>query len=506
MKSLVNYALTYAQLNFKVFPMKVNSKNEQVLKSWDKEATNDIKQIIQWFTNKDYNIGIKTGEGLIVIDVDNINGQNGNQSILPYLNKFPKTRIVKTSNNRFHLYYYVDREIKSKTHLYDGINISGDGSYVIAPPSMIDDKAYIVYEDRPIAKANEMVYDFLNIKPTENNYDDYKITWKSALSMSCAELMESQDIISKFLPIGVTLMAAPAKMGKTFLNMQLANTVACGGDFLGHQCKKSSVYYLAFEDPEHNQIERLKNSSFKIAQGYDIEICPPYQNSFDLEKKILNYLHFNSNLGVVIIDTFEKIRPHSDRTYTVEYKEVTKYHELGLKYDIAIILVMHTIKNTNDVNVFANISGSAGTLAAVDGLMVMLRNRYNEKIKMLYLDGKGIPANTIYLKQDDNMSFYKIEMKDDTKDIDPDLQFIIRYVIENDKYTGSCEKLGVYAKVNNCNGKHIRTLLDNNEDILKSFFISYEVLQRTSKSRQVKLVYYGDECYGNDANDEMTNK
>lgn len=506
MKSLMNYALTYAQLNFKVFPMKVNSKNEQVLESWKEEATNDTKQITQWFTNKDYNIGIKTGDGLIVIDVDSLNRKNGNQSILPYLNKFPKTRVVKTPDDRFHLYYYVDREINSKAHLHDGINISGDGSYVIAPPSMIDDKAYIVHEDRPIAKANEAVYDFLNIKPAEKTSNNFKITWKSALSMSHAELMESQDIISELLPIGVTLMAAPAKMGKTFLNMQLANTVACGGDFLGHQCKKSSVYYLAFEDPEHNQIERLKNSSFKIAQGYDIEICPPYQNSFDLEKKILNYLHFNSSLGVVIIDTFEKIRPHADRTYTVEYKEVTKYHELGLKYGIAIILVMHTIKNTNDVNVFTNISGSAGTLAAADGLMVMLKNRYNEKIKVLHLDGKGIPADTIYLKQDDNMSFYKIDMKDDTKDIDPDLQLIIRYVIENDKYSGACEKLAVGAGVTNCNGKHIRSLLDKHKTILEMYFIRYTVPPRTSFSRKIELVFYGEDRFDNDANDEMTKK
>ena len=63
---------------------------------------------------------------------------------------------------------------------------------------------------------------------------------------------------------------------------------------------------------------------------------------------------------------------NNDRTYTIEYKEVTYYHELGLKYGIAIILVMHTIKNINYSNTFANISGSTGTLAAADGLMMLL--------------------------------------------------------------------------------------------------------------------------------------
>ena len=34
-------ALMYAQYHFKVFPLKVNSKSGQVLKSWKEEATTD---------------------------------------------------------------------------------------------------------------------------------------------------------------------------------------------------------------------------------------------------------------------------------------------------------------------------------------------------------------------------------------------------------------------------------------------------------------------------------
>ena len=365
MESLLNYALTYAQVNCKVFPLKVNSKDGQTLTSLKEKATTDKKQITKWFTNTDYNVGVSTGEGMIVIEVDA--QKNGKEIVEHYIKQFPITLTVRTPNGGWHFYYQVDKEIDTQFNLYEGINVYSNGSYILGAGSQLENGNYYISMNKPIAKANEFIHEFL-----KGAINDFQVTWKSALEMSQLPQQENTDIIKKLLPVGVTLLGAPSKMGKTFLCMQLANAAAEGTEFLGYTCQKKNVYYIALEDPENNQIERLKKASFDIACGYDIEITPAYQVGFDLEQKIINYLHFNPNLGVVIIDTFEKIRMNNDRTYTIEYKEVTYYHELGLKY--AIILVMHTIKNINYSNTFANISGSAGTLAAADGLMMLLRN------------------------------------------------------------------------------------------------------------------------------------
>ncbi|WP_308698437.1 bifunctional DNA primase/polymerase [uncultured Thomasclavelia sp.] len=577
MSSLQSEALIYAQNNFKIFPLKVNSKSEQVLKSWKEEATNDINQVTKWWlTNTQYNIGLKTGSGLIVIDIDCKNGKNGLEQIKPFLADFPKTRIAKTCHGGYHFYYKVDREVRNYVNLLDGVDVRGDGGYVLAPPSIVDDKSYTWVNDLQIANANDAVYKLLerdklqvvnhlpsatviqqgvrnetlfrlgcmmqakgmndeSIKASleienmkrcnpplskkelasiiksitthydkpESNDEEYKVTWVSALEMSKQSITESPDIIENLLPIGVTLISAPSKMGKTFLCMQMANAIAKGDSFLGYQCKKKNAYYIALEDPKDNQIRRLKNSGSKISQGYDIEFCEPYQVSFNLEKKILNYLHFNPELGVVIVDTFEKIRDCNERTYSIEYKEVTHYHELAMKYGISIILVMHTIKNINYTNIFANISGSAGTLAAADGLMVLIRNQMDSDIKELHLDGKGIPADIIKMKQNNNMTYQKVDTTDDLQ-IEPDLLGIIHYIIIKRKYEGACERLGVEAGIKNCNGKHIRCLLDNNKDILKSYFIRYSMLRRTSHSRKILLEFYGEDSVIDDANDEMT--
>ena len=339
-------------------------------------------------------------------------------------------------------------------------------------------------------------------KPITNFEVQHQVTWKSAVQMSLSAPQESTDIIQGLLPIGVTLFAAPAKMGKTFMCMQMANAIAKGEKFLGNQCMKKNVYYLAFEDTENNQITRLQKSSYDIAEGYDIEYCRAYQTGFDLEQEIINYLYYNPNFGVVIIDTFEKIRTNSDRTYSIEYKEVTYYHELALKYHIAIVLVMHTVKKIDYNNVFANIGGSAGVLAAADGIIVMLRNQINKNIKMLHLTGKGIPTDVLHTKQDETMTFYKIEIEEDVEIIDSELSKIIHHIIENRRYVGACEKLAVEAGIENCKGRHIRSLLDNNKEILKAYFIRYSVSQRTCHSRKIELVFYGEDELDSDENDE----
>lgn len=161
MKSLLNEALFYAHLNFKVFPLKVNSKSGQVLKSWLKEATTDVKTIQNWFSNTDYNVGVRTGNGLVVIDADNKNGKNGKKSIQSYLQKFPKTLVVITPNNGWHLYYHVDREISNVVDIYDGIDLRGEHGYVVGAGSKTENGTYTIGSDYPIAQANEAVYEFI---------------------------------------------------------------------------------------------------------------------------------------------------------------------------------------------------------------------------------------------------------------------------------------------------------------------------------------------------------
>lgn len=166
--SLKESAIQYAKAGLRVFPLAPNSKGKQVLKSWKSEATTDLEQISAWWNkNPNYNIGIATGNGLLVIDIDVKKGAKGLESLKKYGDNLPITAKVKTPSGGYHLYYSVDCDFKNRVNIYPGIDIRSDNGYIVASPSRIDGQYYEWVNNEPIAVADQEVYKFLNGPDTE---------------------------------------------------------------------------------------------------------------------------------------------------------------------------------------------------------------------------------------------------------------------------------------------------------------------------------------------------
>ena len=99
-----------------------------------KDASNDIEQVkALWNGRQGLNCGIATGQksGVFVIDIDSKEGYENLKSIC----KVPKTFTVKTAKG-YHLYFkYPGEEVITKTKILDGVDVRGDGGYVVAPLS-----------------------------------------------------------------------------------------------------------------------------------------------------------------------------------------------------------------------------------------------------------------------------------------------------------------------------------------------------------------------------------
>ncbi len=136
----LNSALFLAEEGFKVFPLRKNDK-QPAISNWQKLATEEHSKIKEWFESKDLNIGILTGEGLIVLDLDIKNGKDGVKSLENWeaINGIlPETRASKTAGGGLHLYYRISEEIRNKANIYEGVDVRGDGGYVVAPGSDIN--------------------------------------------------------------------------------------------------------------------------------------------------------------------------------------------------------------------------------------------------------------------------------------------------------------------------------------------------------------------------------
>ena len=63
-------------------------------------------------------------------------------------------------------------------------------------------------------------------------------------------------IVDRLLPIGLNLLCGSSKIGKSWLALYLAISVAKDNTFLGFNTNKSSVLYYALEDTKNRLYER----------------------------------------------------------------------------------------------------------------------------------------------------------------------------------------------------------------------------------------------------------
>lgn len=138
---LMRAALSYARRGVPVFPCKPGGKTP-LTPNGHLAATTDEQQIRRWWTSwPAANIGIPTGErsGLLVIDVDPRHGGDTSLAVLEAEHgQIPHTTTVRTGSGGMHVYlrYPPGSNIRNSAgKLGSGLDVRGEGGYVIAPQS-----------------------------------------------------------------------------------------------------------------------------------------------------------------------------------------------------------------------------------------------------------------------------------------------------------------------------------------------------------------------------------
>jgi P4 family phage/plasmid primase-like protien len=114
------------------------------------DATTDEASVRQWAAKwPNANLAIPTGErsGLIVLDVDQDEGKDGEAALSELISKngpLPVTLEVRTPRGGRHLYFqYPGQKVPSRTnHPAPALDVRGDGGYVLIPPSATERGVY----------------------------------------------------------------------------------------------------------------------------------------------------------------------------------------------------------------------------------------------------------------------------------------------------------------------------------------------------------------------------
>lgn len=148
MNPFLDEALKYAASGHAVFPLKPNAKTPLTAKG-HLDASTDPEQIRAWWTKyPTANVGMATGKisGITVLDVDVKNqagGDNALKALTDTNGPLPETPQQFTWSGGWQNVYTYEPGVKNSAgKLGKGLDVRGDGGYVVVPPSVVNGRAY----------------------------------------------------------------------------------------------------------------------------------------------------------------------------------------------------------------------------------------------------------------------------------------------------------------------------------------------------------------------------
>src|SRR3990167_9465529 len=136
--SVMDYALRYFEMGYRVIPLKPRQKVPAIT-SWREYQVNmpALTDIQGWFKHPLSNLGIVTGDGVLVVDLDG----PGAEAALNAAGVFLPASAPRSSTGKGHHVWLKVREpvpnaVRIAGDAACGVDIRCDGGYVVAPPSI----------------------------------------------------------------------------------------------------------------------------------------------------------------------------------------------------------------------------------------------------------------------------------------------------------------------------------------------------------------------------------
>lgn len=210
-------------------------------------------------------------------------------------------------------------------------------------------------------------------------------------------------IIPEILPEGLTLIAGPSKLGKSWLTLSTALAVAYGGNVLNEiTVEQGDVLLWALEDSERRIQSRIHTL---MPYGADwgagrlsyatADNLPPALDQGGLER-IEAWADSVNNPRLVVIDVLEKVAPEkkaSENEYKAIYRGLKDIHQFAARRGLSVLVVHHTVKGGRDGDPFDKVNGTRAFTALPDSTLVLDR------------DSSGFADATLYGRGRDLMEF-----------------------------------------------------------------------------------------------------
>ena len=216
---------------------------------------------------------------------------------------------------------------------------------------------------------------------------------------SAAELGEMllpplRYIVEGMLPMGMGVLVAKPKIGKSWMVLDLCLAAARGEPFLGSPTSPHGALYLALEDGKSRMQTRLRKltAGRPLPQNLHIQFTAPRLDEGLLDE-LGAFLDEHPDVHLVCIDTLSKIKPKGkpfENAYDADYAYMGQLKQFADSRGICVLLVHHTRKSKSLDDSFDNINGSTGIMGAADFTVVLdKRSRMDDEASFI-LTGRDI--------------------------------------------------------------------------------------------------------------------
>jgi len=184
------------------------------------DATTDQTRIASWWRSQpNANLAVTTGRpsGIVVLDVDGEEGWDSLHALEDEYGELPETTSVTTPRGGQHFYFgWPGALVKTSAgDVAPGLDIRGDGGYVLVPPSSVDRRGYEVDERCGIAGMPGWLLERTGRTGAQDGTAQPAETWVRMVSEGVAEGSRNQSmarlvghLLRKYVDVDLVAMLA----------------------------------------------------------------------------------------------------------------------------------------------------------------------------------------------------------------------------------------------------------------------------------------------------------
>lgn len=263
----------------------------------------------------------------------------------------------------------------------------------------------------------------------------------SASDIAEKTLSPPQMIVEGLLPVGLSALAGSPKLGKSWMALSLAYSVAQGEPFLNHPTAQGDVLYVDLEGSPYRIKTRMETLGYSYPSTLQIA-----HDAKEMGKGLLDDLNWWWERAplpkLIIIDTIGRKKSSGSRTlnsYENDTKAFDPFQRFALEKELSIMCVTHLKKDVpfRCDDWVERISGSMGFIGDCDAVWGLFRKR-GESTGYLRTTARDVDAGDLVCRFDNGLWSF---VSDDVDNYAFRENPIVKFIMELGHYNGRADDL-----------------------------------------------------------------